>query len=242
MPSGDYEDMGPRIDLGAHPEEPSYSQSREQGPAMAMGRGPLPPRQQSSGGKGLTIVSLVVALLALLIAGWSLFSQPDEVAGPPMSPDVVPGGAAERVAKLEKDVSQLMLRLVTLEKELQSLANKAGTVSQLTELTSKVAGLQDRLDALTMDQRMASLAKKTGQASKAQGEVAPKPEAKPEPQAKPEPKPKPAKKKLVYTVRRGDTLFTVAQRYKVRMSDLMKWNDIKKGDVLKVGEKLSIYR
>lgn len=43
-------------------------------------------------------------------------------------------------------------------------------------------------------------------------------------------------------MRRGDTLFTVAQRYKVRMSDLMKWNSIKKGDVLKIGDKLTIYR
>jgi LysM repeat protein len=242
MPSGDYEDMGPRIDLGSHPEEPSYSQPRDQGSTMAMGRRPLLSQQKSSSGKGLTIVSLVVAVLALLIAGWSLMSQPDEVSGPPMSPDVVPGGAAERVAKLEKDVSQLMLRLVTLEKELQSLANKAGTVSQLTELTSKVAGLQDRLDALTVDKRMESLAKKTGQASKPQAAEPAKPQAKAEPQAKPAAKPKPVKKKLTYTVRRGDTLFTVAQRYKVRMSDLMKWNNIKKGDVLKIGEKLSIYR
>lgn len=240
MPSGDYEDMGPRIDLGSHPEEPGYGQAREQGSTMAMGKRPLLTQQKSSGGKGLTIVSLVVAVLALLIAGWSLMSQPDQVTGPPMSPDVVPGGAAERVAKLEKDVSQLMLRLVTLEKELQSLANKAGTVSQLTELTSKVAGLQDRLDALDVDKRMESLAKKTGQASKRQQAEPEKPRAKPEPQAKP--KPKPTKKKLVYTVRRGDTLFTVAQRYKVRMSDLMKWNSIKKGDVLKIGDKLTIYR
>jgi LysM repeat protein len=240
MPSGDYEDMGPRIDLGSHPEEPSYSQPRDQGPARSMGSRPLLSKQQSSGGKGLTILSLVVAVLALLIAGWALMSQPDQVTGPPMSPDVVPGGAAERVAKLEKDVSQLMLRLVTLEKELQSLANKAGTVSQLTELTSKVAGLQDRLDALDVDKRMESLAKKTGQAAKPQQAEPEKPQAKPEPQAKP--KPKPTKKKLTYTVRRGDTLFTVAQRYKVRMSDLMKWNSIKKGDVLKIGDKLTIYR
>ena len=241
MPSGDYEDMGPRIDLGAHPEEPGYTGQRDQRSSPAMGGGPLPSRRESSGGKGLGIASLVVALLALLMAVWVLFSQPDAVTGPPMSPDVVPGGAAERVAKLEKDVSQLMLRLVTLEKELQSLANKAGTVSQLTELTSKVAALQDRLDALSVDQRMASLAKKQAQRAEPQEVDTPKPQAKPAPEAKPAPV-KSSKKKLVYTVRRGDTLFTVAQRYKVRMSDLMKWNKMKKGDVLKIGDKLTIYR
>ncbi len=241
MPSGGYEDMGPRIDLGAHPEEPSYTRQGDQRSSMSMGGGHLPSGRQSSGGKGLTIASLAVAILALLIAFWVLFSQPDAVTGPQVSPDVVPGGAAERVAKLEKDVSQLMLRLVTLEKELQSLANKAGTVSQLTELTSKVAGLQDRLDALTVDQRMASLAKKRGQAAEPEEVVTPKPQSKPTPKAKPAASTQ-KKKRLVYTVRRGDTLFTVAQRYKVRMSNLMKWNKIKKGDVLKVGDKLVIYR
>jgi LysM repeat protein len=242
MPSGDYEDMGPRIDLGSHPEEPGYTSQSGQGSSTSMGGGPIPSRGgQSSGGRGITIASLIVAVLALAIAFWSLFSQPDAVTGPPMSPDVVPGGAAERVAKLEKDVSQLMLRLVTLEKELQSLANKAGTVSQLTELTSKVAALQDRLDALTVDQRMASIAKKRGQAAEPEEVDTPKPQTKVKPKAKPKP-PKPKKKRLVYTVRRGDTLFTVAQRYKVRMSDLMRWNKIKKGDVLKIGDKLTIYR
>lgn len=241
MPRGDYEDMGPRIDLGAHPEEPGYSRQSDQGSSMSMGGGHLPPQRESSGGKGLTIFSLALALVAMLLAAWSLFSQPDPVTGPPLSPDVVPGGAAERVAKLEKDVSQLMLRLVTLEKELQSLANKAGTVSQLTELTSKVAALQDRLDALTVDQRMASLAKKRGQGSQPAKVKTPEPLAKPAVKAKPQPA-KPSKKKLTYTVRRGDTLFTVAQRYKVRMSDLMKWNKMKKGDVLKIGDKLIIYR
>jgi LysM repeat protein len=245
MPSGGYEDMGPRIDLGAQPEEPDYMQQTRHEPPADYGRGPVPPRNGPSGGKGLTMASLAVALLALVVGLWALFSQPDAVSGPPLSPEVVPGGAAERVAKLEKDVSQLMLRLVTLEKELQSLANKAGTVSQLTELTSKVAALQDRLDALTIDKRMASLAKNKNKPA------APTPVESPAVKAKSEPKPEPkavakptkkAQKKLTYTVRRGDTLFTVAQRYKVRMSDIKKWNKISKGDILKIGEKLVIYK
>jgi LysM repeat protein len=241
MSSGGYEDMGPRIDLGAQPEEPTYIHQ----PPLGQERGPISAPREKSGGKGLTVVSLAVAVLALVVGFWALFSRPDSISGPPLSPEVVPGGASERVAKLEKDVSQLMLRLVTLEKELQSLANKAGTVSQLTELTSKVAALQDRLDALTVDQRMASLAKSKEKAAAPKAPERPeaqaKPAAKTEPKAKPQPT-KSAQKKLSYTVRRGDTLFTVAQRYKVRMSDLMKWNDMKRGDVLKIGDKLVIYK
>lgn len=243
MPSGGYEDMGPRIDMGAQPEEHGYMHQTHHEPQADHGRGPLPPRNESSGGKGLTMASLAVALLALVVGFWALFSQPDSVSGPPLSPEVVPGGAAERVAKLEKDVSQLMLRLVTLEKELQSLANKAGTVSQLTELTSKVAALQDRLDALAVDRRVASLAKTKNKADAPK--TVERPEAKPEPKPQPKAAAKPAnkaQKKLTYTVRRGDTLFTVAQRYKVRMSDIKKWNKINKGDVLKIGDKLVIYK
>jgi LysM repeat protein len=247
MPSGGYEDMGPRIDLGAQPEDSDYMRQTHHEPLSQNRPGPIPPRRKSSGGKGLTLLSLIVALLALVVGLWALFSQPDAVSGPPLSPEVVPGGAAERVAKLEKDVSQLMLRLVTLEKELQSLANKAGTVSQLTELTSKVAALQDRLDALTIDQRMKSLTKNKTKAPAAKPVERSETKAKPEPAPKPKPKAvaTPAKKepkKLTYTVRRGDTLFTVAQRYKVRMSDIKKWNKISKGDILKIGEKLVIYK
>ncbi len=242
MSTGGYEDMGPRIDLGAQPEETGYM---HQGTPTPHGRSPMPTRREGSGGKGLSLAGLLVALLALAVGCWALFSQPDAITGPPLSPEVVPGGAAERVAKLEKDVSQLMLRLVTLEKELQSLANKAGTVSQLTELTSKVAALQDRLDSLTMDQRMASLAKNKEKAAPQKAPERPEALAKPEPKPAAKAEPQPAKskqKKLTYTVRRGDTLFTVAQRYKVRMSDLMKWNKMKRGDVLKIDDKLVIYK
>ncbi len=252
MPSSGYEDMGPRIDLGAEPEEPGYpppggTGRRSSPPPPPAGGRPSP----GSGGRGLILACLGVALLALVLAVWDLVDRPEPVSGPPLSSDVVPGGAAERVAKLEKDVSQLMLRLVTLEKELQSLANKAGTVSQLTELTSKVAALQDRLDTLAVEARLASLSRRKGQPTAPKTEAA-KPQTAPQaatrtaPQAAAQ-KAKPAskraaRKKLTYTVRRGDTLFTVAQRYKVRMKDLMSWNNIKRGDVLKIGEKLVIYK
>ncbi|KMY69018.1 hypothetical protein AAU61_05605 [Desulfocarbo indianensis] len=244
MPSGGYEDMGPKIDLDAQPDEPSYMRQDYREPLRSPDREPAPSgayrREASGGGKGLALASLAISLLALLIALWGLWSQPDMVSGPPLSPEVVPGGAAERVAKLEKDVSQLMLRLVTQEKELQSLANKAGTVTQLTELNAKVAALQDRLDARAVDERVSSLARKREQEPAPRAEQKPAPRAA-EPQAKPEPA-RSERKKQTYTVRRGDTLFTVAQRYKVRMSDLMSWNKIKKGDVLKVGDKLVIYK
>ncbi len=50
------------------------------------------------------------------------------------------------------------------------------------------------------------------------------------------------KTKHLYTVRRGDTLFTVAQRYDVSMKDVMRWNDLKQGEPIKIDQKLVIYK
>ena len=225
-------DEGPRIDLGHEPEDPGYDLP-ETGAPTAGHPSPAPP----AGGRGLALAGLVLALLALALGVFALTRQPEPQPLPPIASETVPGGTGERVAKLEKDVYQLILRMVSLEKQLQAVAGKSGSITKLTELNAKVAALQDRLDALALEKRMADLGKRQPPAP------ADKPQVKPAPRVKQKPKPKPpARKKLVYTVRRGDTLFTVAQRYKVRMSQLMKWNNIKRGHVLKVGEKLVIYK
>ncbi len=226
-------DEGPRIDLGHESQDPGYDLPDTAAPTVSHPGPPAP-----GGGRGMALIGLVLALLALALSIFGLTRQPEPQPLPPIANETVPGGTGERVAKLEKDVYQLILRMVSLEKQLQAVAGKSGSITKLTELSAKVAALQDRLDALALEKRMADLGK-----NKPGATPAPKPQVKPSPppQAKPKPK-RPARKKLVYTVRRGDTLFTVAQRYKVRMSLLMKWNGIKKGHVLKVGEKLVIYK
>ena len=47
--------------------------------------------------------------------------------------------------------------------------------------------------------------------------------------------------KLVYRVRSGDVLGTIAQRYGVRVSDLKKWNNIR-GNTIRIGQRLSIWQ
>ena len=49
------------------------------------------------------------------------------------------------------------------------------------------------------------------------------------------------KNKIVYTVRSGDVLGTIASRYGVKTSDLRTWNGIN-GDMIRVGQKLYIYK
>jgi membrane-bound lytic murein transglycosylase D len=46
--------------------------------------------------------------------------------------------------------------------------------------------------------------------------------------------------KVVYRVRSGDVLGTIAERYKVRVSDIRKWNGLN-GNLIRVGQRLNIW-
>jgi len=48
------------------------------------------------------------------------------------------------------------------------------------------------------------------------------------------------REKLVYKVRSGDVLGTIAQRYRVRVSDIRKWNRLS-GNLIRVGQRLDIW-
>ena len=50
---------------------------------------------------------------------------------------------------------------------------------------------------------------------------------------------KPSGKKITYTVKSGDTLWDIGQKYKVKDAHLMKWNNI--GTTIQPGQKLIIY-
>jgi membrane-bound lytic murein transglycosylase D len=54
-------------------------------------------------------------------------------------------------------------------------------------------------------------------------------------------KPKPKSKKVTHTVRKGEALSTIASRYGVNTSDVMRWNGIKNANKVYVGQKLTIY-
>jgi LysM repeat protein len=43
-----------------------------------------------------------------------------------------------------------------------------------------------------------------------------------------------------HTVRRGESLWSISQRYGVRISDLRRWNSIGEDEVLRVGERLAV--
>jgi LysM repeat protein len=211
----------------------------------------------------VAVIGLAVALLSGGVGIWALMAIPERVPGPTPSADVIPGGAAERVSKLEKDVSQLMLRLVTLEKELAAVAGKAGSITKLVEINAKVAALQSRIDAMGGGKIHvpSSGEEEAAPVPRAAAKIpAPRPEARPEfrPEARPEVSPAVkavarahaggeaestgAKKiKQIYTVRKGDTLFSVAMRYKVSTENIMRWNNMQQGEILKADQQLVIY-
>lgn len=48
------------------------------------------------------------------------------------------------------------------------------------------------------------------------------------------------KAKIIYTVKSGDTVGGIAQKYRVRTNDLIYWNNIRR-NLIKIGQKLAIY-
>lgn len=50
------------------------------------------------------------------------------------------------------------------------------------------------------------------------------------------------KERIIYRVKSGDVLGKIAERYHVRSSDLRRWNRIGSNNVIRVGQKLSIYK
>jgi membrane-bound lytic murein transglycosylase D len=50
-----------------------------------------------------------------------------------------------------------------------------------------------------------------------------------------------ASRSMTYVVRRGDTLSRIATRFRVRLSDLLGWNDLTKRSVIKPGQRLVMY-
>jgi membrane-bound lytic murein transglycosylase D len=48
-------------------------------------------------------------------------------------------------------------------------------------------------------------------------------------------------RKLRYTVRNGDSLYLIASRFRISITDLVRWNNIDKNKILRPGQKLTMY-
>ncbi len=48
-------------------------------------------------------------------------------------------------------------------------------------------------------------------------------------------------RKLNYTVRRGDSLYLIAQRFRITIADLLRWNNLDRNKILRPGQRLTMY-
>ena len=53
---------------------------------------------------------------------------------------------------------------------------------------------------------------------------------------------KTSRTKLSHTVKSGDTLWDISREYDVTMDELAKWNKLKKSAVLRLNQKLTVYK
>jgi outer membrane murein-binding lipoprotein Lpp len=219
-----------------------YDQAKDQAQAGSAPGGIM--LAQPRPGRWLSWAALTLAAAAL---AFSLFNgKIQTVSQETIDRETVPGATAERVAKLEKDISSLMLKTVTLEKDLEAIKNRSWSPARLNEISSRLNALQAQVDALPAaanpaPARNAAVPAGAGTSREDRAGARPAPAAAnpgggQDRAAAPRGQPRAA-----YTVQRGDTLFSVAQRYQVTTRDLLEWNQMKPEDTLPTGKTLVIY-
>lgn len=257
-------------------QQPLYDNEPAHAPGGVMISAPAKPGLN----RWLGWLALAVALLALIVSLTMGRMQSANQATLQMDSELVPGATQERVAKLEKDVSSLLLKAVTLEKDLEAIKNRSWNPAALGETNNKISALQkqvkeleSKLASLGGAQRSASAAANTATTATSTTSQTPPPAssaattsstaspnagnvpvANSEVQARAGDKPDPLATRMgetstnsqrqprdTYKVQRGDTLFSVAQRYQVTTKDLLQWNNMQPDEVLKAGRTLIIY-
>jgi membrane-bound lytic murein transglycosylase D len=48
-------------------------------------------------------------------------------------------------------------------------------------------------------------------------------------------------RRVVYTVRSGDSLYRISERFNVSINDLRRWNNLRKDNYLQPGQNLKLY-
>jgi LysM repeat protein len=155
----------------------------------------------------------ILAVVVLLVGVWRMGGEP--------SPS-----DAEQLARLES-------RLVQLEQRLETMAPPAPA-----EAGAEAEGIQRQIDALVrrMDRTETALSQRLavleGQAKLA---AAPKPKAPPPPKSASAPA-----RANVYTVKAGDTLYSIARRANLTVDKLRQINNLKAGDPIHPGDRLKV--
>lgn len=117
---------------------------------------------------------------------------------------------------------------------LKSNTLKSGQVLKIKTRVKKTISITESDPVSTAQKAMGNAAVEADSASVKPPTPTPTPA-----QSKPKSTPKPTPKTQVYTVKKGDTLNVIAQKYGVTVSDMKKWNP-KLTDKLMIGQKITI--
>jgi LysM repeat protein len=164
----------------------------------------------------------VLAAVVLLVGVWRMGGDESPV-------------NTEQLAGLES-------RLAQIEQRLEAMATVAPAV------TVDAEGLQRQIDALVrrMDRSETALGQRLT-ALENSPKASPPPAPRPKPAVAPKPKPAaapkasaaPAKASL-YTVKPGDTLYSIARRENLNVEKLRQLNNLKAGDPIRPGDRLKV--
>jgi len=179
---------------------------------------PLPPAK-STNTPPLGLVALSCSVAALLLSLFTLWLVPGEAPPPPPPPQPQKIAEAPPQDAPPGQLSAIAARLGRLEQQVVVLARgnrPAADSGDVTQLRRQIQQLQ------------ASVA-----------ELSNRPAEQPKRAAKPTAEKAPDAKGVTHTVRRGDTLTAIANKYGVSVADVKKWNNIR-GQNIMVGQKLTI--
>lgn len=223
--------MEPRIDAGIFQEDETTArplrpaEERREAPPTD----PLPPRALPLGP-----LSLLLAGVALILSLWNLWSSP--VAPPPVGETTAVALTADQAARLEKRVVTLEHLLASVPAGAHAQEGDRAQAARFQKLKGQVEDLYQRM--LALEQRLASPAPAAAPRTVAVAATPPPTAAAVQPAA---PKPaKPALQKITYKVKRGDSLWGIAKRHGVKLSQLRAWNP-RLGSKLKQGQRVIVY-
>ncbi|MBW2355363.1 MAG: LysM peptidoglycan-binding domain-containing protein [Deltaproteobacteria bacterium] len=153
----------------------------------------------------------ILAAVVLLVGVWRMGGEPSPTYG-------------EQLARLESRIAQLEQRLETM------------APSAPTEADTDAEGLQRQIDALmrrldrtetALSQRVAALESKAKFAAAA-------------PRPRPRPRARATAKASIYTVKPGDTLYSIGRRENLSVEKLCQLNNLKAGDPIRPGDRLKV--
>ncbi|MEE4608476.1 MAG: LysM domain-containing protein [Desulfobacteraceae bacterium] len=161
----------------------------------------------------------ILAVVVLLVGVWRMGGEPSPT-------------NAEQLARLESHLAQLEQRLETMTAAAPAPAAAEAAGAEAEGLQRQIDALVRRMDRIetALGQRLAALennAKSTA--------AAPKPKAAPPTKAATAPA-----KVSLYTVKPGDTLYSIGRRENLSVEKLRQLNNLKAGDPIRPGDRLKV--